>query len=93
MNNREKLEEMKRYKEITDGIKDKVSNQAHSLTVCIYTGKLNEIRMEASKGCGGDYWMNGLKYECEGKKEYSTRFCKDCINLIKEIDALLGDRE
>lgn len=92
MNNRDKLEDIKRYKEITEGIKDKVSNQSNSMAKGAYFGSLEKLKKEVKYGCGID---------CTQNRAVATEpdfcgdgfLCCDCEELINKIDALLGDSE
>lgn len=52
-----------------------------------FNPQLRGMKVEIENtGCGGNYWMNGLNYECQGKRKFSTRLCKNCEKLIKQIN-------
>lgn len=98
---RKEFDDIKKYKEITDGIKDKVSSQAHALAKGAYIGSLEKLKEIVKNGCGTYLMPVGSHNSCGkmkrtlnammGEKE-EVLFCKDCQDIIKEIDVLLGEQ-
>lgn len=92
MNNKERLNDIKRYREITKGLRDKVSTQSDSFAKGAYMGSLEKLKEEVNNGCGKELWCADL-YGYIPKCGIDGHTCKDCDELIKEIDALLGNSE
>lgn len=96
------IESLKKVVKLGDDLSVKIVGATGSISIA-FMEKQNKKRSETIKeleriqnlyrnGCGNNYWMNGLKYQCEGKKVFSIRLCDDCRILNKKLKCVLGGK-